>query len=186
MRLIGGTEGDYNDLGTVQMGPLDDADAVYLAQCLLLGVGRPADVGPARTMAAVSGGIPWIIHQIAHRLPRSRGSADAAEIHDVFDAFVRDRDASSSLTHLVTRLQPHYGDDEDLATRALDALALASQPLDLEALYRGMRLPRKDLSSLRVVIDMLEHDHYLRTTARGIEWRYNVIQTIWTIRRRLL
>ena len=185
VRLVGGTEGDYNDLGTVQMGPLDAADAVYLAQCLLLGVGRPADVEPARAMAVVSGGIPWIIHQIAHRMSRSAQPADAAEIHDVFDAFVRDRDASSSLTHLVTRLQPYYGNDEDLATRALDALAGATEPLDLNALHRDIRLQRKDMPSLRVVVDMLEDDHYLRTTTRGIEWRYDVIRTIWTIRRRL-
>jgi hypothetical protein len=167
------------------MGPLAQSDARLLFECLALGVGRGGDTDAAEAAAELSGGIPWLIHHIAHRLPAGEGPATRADIVEVFDEFVRDRDASSALTHLVTRLGLYYGDDEQLAEQLLDLVAQSEVAIPFDDLARRLKKSRAEKDRLRTVADLLEGDHYLITQPAGVTWRYDVLRRVWLVRRRL-
>lgn len=185
VRLVGGTEGDYNDLATVQMGPLDVTDATYLTECLLLGIGRGGNPATPGVIAALGGGIPWLIHQVVHRLPKETTPATPEDATLVFDAFVADRSASSPITHLVTRVAPYYGPNEQLANRVLDHLAIANRPVTVPDLRKRLQVRPAAAARLLSVVDMLDDDHYLVTRPDGVAWRYDVLRRIWILRKRL-
>jgi hypothetical protein len=182
-RLIGSSQADYADLRTVQMGPLDQAGSLHLARCLLRGIGADDAGGAAEAMADASGGIPYLIHSVAHGL-RANAPVSRADVRKCFDDFVRDRSQSHPLTHLLTRLDRYYGNHAALARRVLTTLATAGEPLSFVELTRRLRPKASEEQDALDVVDMLDDDHYVQTAAGGIAWRYDVLRRIWLIRTR--
>ncbi len=180
VREVGSTEGVIGDLYAASPGPLDPGWAEFLAKCLFLGIGRDAEPDAAAAMADVAGGIPYVIHHVAHRLKGSSGPIDADEVRAEFVNFARDRDASRAMTHLLSRL-----DGKDLH-RLLDLFAMHGELglSDVTKLFTiaGQAVERDPLLEM---LDLLCDDHYLRRLERGFAWKYDVLRRIWVIRREL-
>lgn len=173
LRLCDETEGVINDLINLPLGPLEAGEAKELAQRLLLGIERDAGADAVAALVEQSGGIPFLIHWLAHRLyTAGSGPVSAADVDAAFTDFMDDRDQSRAVTHLVTRMQPLYGDDAAAAEAILDRVAL------------GHEVEAADFADDRL-LDSLIDDHYLVERDRTISWRYDVLRKIWVHRRRL-
>lgn len=176
LRRCNSTEGAVNDLVNLPLGPLQHDEAQELAARLLLGIGRPGDADAVDAMVEHSGAIPFLIHQLAHHLEDAgNGPIDVEMVGQAFTEFMDDRDESRAVTHLLTRLDPLYGDRVAEATGLLDRVAVAES------------VPVAELSSDADVglLDDLIDDHYLVESNGVVSWRYPVLRRIWMHRRRL-
>lgn len=174
LRLCDATEGVVNDLVNLPLGPLEANEATELAQRLLLGIERHADQDALAALVRQSGGIPFLIHALAHRLYNAgAGPVSASDIGRAFTEFMDDRDESRAVTHLVTRMDSLYGDQAANAEEILDRVSVEGAT-DAVAFGRDRRL-----------LDSLIDDHYLIERDRRIHWRYDVLRRIWMHRRRL-
>jgi hypothetical protein len=183
LRHCGATEGEINDLVNLPLGPLKVDEAEELVARLLLGITRTASLGGVAELVGCTGGIPFLIHGMANLLDTGGREEITSElVRRAFDSFVRDRDASRPFTHLVSRIERYYDDRQLAAFRILDAVATSESPIlfaDLESLAQ---LPHEDaLETMNWLVD----DHYLAESVDGFAWRYDVLRTIWTYRRRL-
>ncbi len=182
LRIVGATEGDINDLHAFPLGPLDHASATLLAQCLLLGINRPADERVAARMATISDGIPYLIHHLAHVMRNGPKPLTPVDVDSALNQFIEDRDGSKAVTHFVTRLNGYYAESTELAERVLDHVAI-KRSVKFNELPDELREPT---DTVRTIVDWLQDDHYLITDADGaLQWRYGVIRKIWMSRRRL-
>lgn len=180
LRRCGATEGAINDLVNLPLGPLDEDDAHELAERLCLGIGRPAAPEVVAALAEEAGQIPFLIHALAHHLHEAgAGPIAVADVTTAFEAFVDDRDESKAVTHLVTRLDPLYGDRTNLAEAMLDEVARHGSVAlaDLTTAHAG--------EPIGPVLDDLIDDHYLQERGGTVGWRYEVLRRIWARRRRL-
>ena len=178
----GATEGVINDLVNLPLGPLEDHDARELAERLFLGIECQADPDGVAAMLEHSGGVPFLIHALAHILNDGRtGRVSPADVAAAFVAFMDDRDDSRAATHLVTRLQPYYGNDAALAEAVLDRTATQGpmSPAELHATVASAD------AALDVVLNHLLDDHYLLHRGGQLSWRYDVLRRIWVHRRQL-
>jgi hypothetical protein len=174
LRQCDATEGVVNDLVNLPLGPLNDGEARELAQRLFLGIQRDADEEAITAIVERSGNIPFLIHALTHRLyTAGTGPVTVGDIDRAFTDFMDDRDESRAVTHLVTRMEPLYGDQAKAAEEILDRVAL-EPAAEAAALECDRRL-----------LDSLIDDHYLAERDRTISWRYDVLRRIWVHRRRL-
>jgi hypothetical protein len=174
LRRCGTTEGAINDLINLPLGPMKSAEAQELAHRLLLGISREPEPGAVDALVEQSGCIPFLIHALAHILHDSgTGPVSTDAVAKAFSAFLDERDESKAVTHLLTRLQPLYGDHAESAEAALDRVAIE----------RSVAVD--DLALEAEVLDNLIDDHYLREHERALSWRYDVLRRIWVHRRRL-
>lgn len=180
LRRCGATEGAVNDLVNLPLGPLAADEARELAARLCLGIGRAADADVIDALVTESGGIPFLVHALAHRLHEAgAGPLSVADVTDAFTAFIDDRDESKAVTHLVTRLDPLYADRTEVAEAILDQIAVEGPVAigDLVTAHPGA--PVDD------ILDDLLDDHYLLQRQGSVVWRYDVLRRIWIHRRRL-
>lgn len=168
------TEGVLNDLINLPLGPLQAAEGRELSQRLFLGIDRAGDEEAVDALVEHSGGIPFLIHALAHGLYEAgTGPVAARDVADAFVAFMDSRDESRAVTHLVTRLDPLYGDRARVAEEVLDRVAIEHS------------LDTAGLQADGSIIDDLIDDHYLIEHDRTVCWRYDVLRRIWVHRRRL-
>lgn len=173
-----------NDLWVVQVGPLARDEAVVLAARLLLGIGvEPTPRLVARLLAETSS-IPFYLHAVIDRL-RDRADLDVEAVVEACLA-----DDSWHTTHYVTRIREYYGvDNEEVVLTMLDAVAIASQPLRVDALLglvQAADLPRRvTRRELIDLLDKLEKDHYLTRTGDGDRMSSPLLARIWRYHRRL-
>lgn len=174
LRQCNATEGAINDLVNLPLGPLEQGEAEELVQRLLLGIRREAADGAVTALVEHSGGIPFLIHALAHRLDGAgTGPVSTQDVATAFMEFMDDRDESRAVTHLLSRLDTLYGDRTSAAEKLLDTLAVEG-PTD----------PR-DLGVPADLLNDLIDDHYLVEQAREVRWRHDVLKRIWVHRRRL-
>jgi hypothetical protein len=176
LRSCNTTEGAVNDLVNLPLGPLEADEASELARRLLLGIERPGGEDVVDAMVEHAGAIPFLIHALAHRLDDAgSGPVEVGHVVGAFMDLLDDRDESKALTHLVTRLEPFYGNRASAAETLLDRVALEHSvaTTDLK--------PDADAA----LIDDLIDDHYLVEHRGVVTWRYEVLRRIWVHRRRL-
>lgn len=174
LRQCGATEGVVNDLVNLPLGPFETSEARELAQRLLLGIERDAGEDAVAALVEHSGGVPFLIHALAHRLHEAgTGRVLAGDVAGAFAHFLDERDESRAVTHLVTRLEPLYGDQAVTAEAILDRVAV-----DRSANAASLETDAR-------VLNQLIDDHYLIERDRTVYWRYDVLRRIWRHRRRL-
>lgn len=172
LRHCNTTEGAVNDLISLPLGPLETEEASELARRLLLGIERSGDDDVIDALVQHAGAIPFLLHALAHRLDDTgNGPISVEHVGDAFLDFLDERDESKAVTHLLTRLEPHYKE----RTKAAEAL------LDDVAMHGPISSPTDDIELLDHLID----DHYLVEKRGTVSWRYDVLRRIWMHRRRL-
>ncbi|HTZ85519.1 MAG TPA: hypothetical protein VMB05_02530 [Solirubrobacteraceae bacterium] len=174
LRQCDATEGVINDLVNLPLGPMEHDEAQELCERLLIGIKREGDEGAVEALVTHSGSIPFLIHALAHRLHESgTGQISASDVSTAFADFMDDRDDSRAVTHLVTRLEPLYGERARAAETLLDTVAVKDSIQVSEAGCKD-----------DILTDLCD-DHYLVERGGAVRWRYNVLQRIWMHRRRL-
>ncbi|MFF3027377.1 hypothetical protein [Microbacterium sp. NPDC057944] len=179
----GATKGDFNDLQSIPLGPLEETEAAELSERLLLGAGCINPSAAAITeLRERCGHIPFLMHKIAQIVgERSISEATPDLIADVFQGFLDDRDESGAVTHFVERFDVNYGDDRDEAMGILDQVAMDESVTVAQILdHESGRDTRTRL------IDLLVDDHYLMESKGVLTWRYLVLKHIWLQRRKLI
>jgi hypothetical protein len=183
-----------NDMALVTVPSLARADAIELARRLLAGtivVCDDRDAVAARMADAVEA-IPFYIHHVAQGLvDRSRDNDDvmtAATVDEIVDRAVLDPEDPWQLGHYVTRLQPYFGDDAEMAGALLDAISLSSGAIGFKELVSGLRgqMPEVTDAKVRSMLDLLERDHYLMKTGGGrVVFRLKLVRRAWIVHRYL-
>ncbi|MFT4217312.1 MAG: hypothetical protein QM619_09045 [Micropruina sp.] len=181
LTACGTTTGDLNDLDNLPLGPLTTAEGTELAQRLLLGIGRHATDASVSRFVERTGSIPYLLHKVASLLDDGRSTpVSTAEFDGAFEEFIDDPDEFQSFAHLLTRLEPNYGDDAKLAGEILNgALSVENTWRDVGTLRTDVGEPERFDSVLTNLIS----DHYLEQRGRRVRWRYPVLQYIWARRR---
>jgi len=185
LRKAEATEGAVNNLNIVDLGPLSSDDAAELVRALGRGIDRKFHDDAVSQLVAATDGIPFMLHNVAHRLSTGAGPIDVDEAIAACDGYLADPSKSGAWTHLVTRIEPYYP-DPDLANRVLDARAISNQATTFRALFDEFRSAAEseiDRDTFLALIDDLVADHYL--THDTFTWRYDVIRHIWMLRRKL-
>lgn len=180
LEVCGSTEGDLNDLDGLPLGPLAEDEAIELAQRLLLGIDRAGAEGAVSRLIERTGGIPYLLHKVASLLDNgTRAAVTTDEVDEAFEDFIDEPDEFRAFAHILTRLEPTYGDDAGLARRILDgALSPDGAWSDLSELRASLGDPDR----FAAVLDDLVSDHYLVQRGRRIRWRYLTLQYIWARR----
>jgi hypothetical protein len=174
LRKCDATEGAINDLVNLPLGPLPTPEATELAERLLLGIERAPQPGTIAALVAETDGIPFLIHALAHGLADAgSGPVSRDDVVRAFENYVEARDESRAVTHLLTRLDPLYGDTTPTAEDILDAVAL------------GGEVESSAFAYARPVLLNLIDDHYLVERGRRLSWRYDALRRIWVHRRGL-
>jgi hypothetical protein len=172
LRHCNSTEGAVNDLINLPLGPLEPEEAKELAGRLLLGIERPGGADVVDALVEQAGAIPFLLHALTHRLDDTGdGPVGVDQVTEAFLDFLDERDESKAVTHLLTRLKPHYQERTKAAEELLDRVAKDG----------SIGASGHDPALLDDLID----DHYLTEKRGSISWRYDVLREIWFHRRRL-
>jgi hypothetical protein len=184
LRRAGVTEGAVNDVLSFDIGPLGSEGAGVLARRLLRGIHQSSyDEAAVTALVTRSGGIAFLLHQLVHLLD-SEAQVDVAAVDRAWSAFLDDRDGSRSMTHLVTRIEPNYEEeDRDPAMAVLDITAERDQGMGVGELLDHMP-GSVDEQALAAVVDLVVDDHYLICRGGAYGWRYAVLRDIWRHRRK--
>lgn len=178
-----------NDLDPVTVGPLSQPDALYLARCLLRGIGvLEADELPvAESIVEQTCAIPFYIHRLVQDIAERGASrptkADVVAIVD--DALHGDR---WEMQHYRDRIPRYYGDDAELVGAMLDEYAAADHPLTVEDIVD--RLSATELAQharrTRVLnlVDRLEDDHYVVRVGAADRFATSLLRRAWREMRR--
>lgn len=182
LRDAGVTEGALNVFDPVPLGPLDVDGASFLAECLILGIGREIEADAVATVTALTGGIPFLIHHLAHALGSQAGAVSKVELTATWEEFILDRQRSQAMTHLESRIDDYPADLQAAAKFLLDAAALSEG----ETPHSRLSPPGCSADERGRVLNLLVDDHYLVEASGGVSWRYDVFRRIWIARRRLM
>ncbi|MBI5366843.1 MAG: hypothetical protein HZA54_07380 [Planctomycetes bacterium] len=149
-----------------------------------------------------SDAIPYYIHQVVGAL-KSRGAVASAALAEglVAEALAGAQDIWD-LQHFRGRLTAYYGADRlPVVMKILDEVAAAEEPVAYRDLQRRVtgslepersdftrRLLEGDEESMRLLLGLLQRDHYLRMEAGTGRYRYRfpLIQRWWRLHRGLL
>lgn len=191
LRAAGGMWVPTHDMRIMDLPPLHEQDAVYLAGELLRNEGVACDDG-TRVAAAIADEVdcvPYYVHYTVNELMmrqrgRRCGVVDAALVRNVVDAMLGDPQDMWQLHHYVERVDVYYGDDADCVKAVLDIVAAASRPPtlgEIHALLAAYVVP-PSLERLRDLLLLLSKDHYLTGGPRYC-FRLDLVRRIWRRRR---
>ena len=191
LRNAGYVNPSTNDMKTVEVGPLDRADAERLAIELLKGesVPTPDPTLAAQVIAQEAEGVPYYIHHIVDDLATTRQAASPKIIRSLVAEHLRDPQDSWELRHYFERLPRYYSQaDAPLAHVILDLLAHGKQPFSVDVLFQQVQAHVKtnDIENTRTLLRLLQRDHYVIQNGDGtFQFRLRLIQRAWNIQRPL-
>lgn len=180
-----------NDMQTVDLPALDDADARLLAARLIDGerlASADRDALAAHVSRAVDR-LPYYIHHVVDSLTER-----AEHTPDTVDAIVDERltDAQDPwhLRHYVERIDTYYeGATVLIAFALLDRLATAEDAISFAELRNAVnaQVPNVQKQEVHDTLDLLKRDHYVVQNPRdaGFAFRVPLIRRWWRLNRGL-
>jgi hypothetical protein len=178
-----------NDLDPVVVGPLSQPDALYLARCLLRGIGlSEADEPPiAQSIVEQTCAIPFYIHRLVQDLAeRGTSRPTESDVVDMVDDALRDD--RWEMQHYRDRIPRYYGQDADLVGAMLDEYATAHQPLTVEDIVARLSATELAQQAQRTrvlsLVDRLEDDHYLVRVGAADRFATSLLRRAWLEMRR--
>jgi AAA ATPase domain len=192
--VTGEAPGTVNDVQRVRIGPLEDADALYLARCLLLGERVPTtdDVAVAQAIASAAENVPYYEHHLVRAASRAAGRASGPvgpeHIPGLVEVALRDPDDPWDLRHYRDRLEDYYGAQTPLVAAILDEFASTQAALTVDDLLRRLafvaELPAVTRAEVTLLLERLEADHYLVRQGDGDHFPRNLVRRAWLAFRR--
>ena len=176
------------DCKNVPVGPLSLEDAEHLSRCLALGEGIELTDDAHSLLASAVDGIPILVHAVIDDLRKQQTKTfDADAIESALHRYINDKDEARTFEHFVTRLATYYSAEELATARAiLDRSASRRKPYKAAKLidFVSDRL-NVDEEQVRVVLAMIEDDHYLTNIDGRMSWRYPILARVWRAKRGL-
>ena len=203
LKAAGHTNDATNDMRPYEVEPLSEGDATNLARALIRGEGLTCEDldATARVIARGVDGHPFYLHCVVKAMTDRGNVATAALAEQMIEDALIDPNDTWHMRHYRERLRAYYGEDrEPVVLAILDELAVAKEPLGVEAIQRHLasacaketssamgRIVGGDLELLREILTALQQDHYLRREpAEGAYlFRFPLIQRWWRIDRNL-
>ena len=191
LRSEGGMWAPTHDMRALDLPPLAEDDAVFLAGELLRNDDVACDDRDAVASAIASevDCMPYYIHQTALRL-RDRGRVgermpvDVATVEKEVEDAICDPLDPWELGHYVSRTPVYYGNDADLVNAVLDIVARDSAPLDIATIRERLAAhgPPPEIERLRELVDLLCRDYYL-CASPGYVFLRSLVRRAWLARR---
>ena len=191
LRDEGGMWVPTHDMLGIDVPPLLEADAVYLAGELLRNESIECDDrdAVAQAIATEVDHVPYYIHHTVHLL-RSRRHPEGDEVDTSHvEALVKDAVENPldpwELKHYLDRIPVYYDGRADLARAILDVVATSPEPLRLDALQQaiGAFLEPPPPEGTRALLDLLCKDYYLTTANGGYRFLRSLVRRAWIARR---
>jgi hypothetical protein len=171
-----------NDLPPIEVEPLNQSDALKLAQDLLIGEKvETADLAAvSQAIASAVDGNAFYIHHSVARLKGIAQPIDVARAEAMLQAAVRQYDVWD-LGYFEKRIGSYYGENARLALLALDELAPESALTIGDWWNRvSIQTPDLDKEAFRSTLNLLEQDHYIcRNDAGAYRFRFSLVQRYW-------
>jgi hypothetical protein len=192
LRAKGYINSPLNHMERIAPGPLEQADAIVLAENLLAGAGVTCVDSPACAAAVAEsvGHVAFYIHKLISRLPKPRKgeSVDPAFIERALQKEIIHPDGDWDFEHYRKRLRHYYGRNENLALHILDAIAASEPPLTLDQIRKQVASQTRliDIERLRELLKLLQQDHYLERDGTGrYAFRFPLVRRWWRFDRSL-
>jgi hypothetical protein len=202
LREAGHMNDATNDMRTIELPPLHENDAQFLAGELIQGEQlKCADVpATAEALARETDCIPFYIHHVVAAM-RDRGtSASESLAREIVSEFLVHPQDPWHFNHYRNRLEEYYGKDRvPVVLYLLDELAVdAAVPFDVLFGQLGAHLGREhgetarqildgDREQLRRLLELLQGDHYVVRQPEGgaYRFRFPLIRRWWRLHRSL-
>lgn len=199
----GHTHDPLNDMRIVEVPPLSEPDAHFLAVELLRGEGlRSEDLDEtAACIATEVDCIPFYIHGVVATLKERGDIVDTERIKRIVAEALVDTQDQWHLQHYRDRLQQYYGADRvPVVLSLLDQLAMTDGSLAFDELLLSLsvhvsinsgetsrRILAGDRELLRRILALLQRDHYLRQSPDdgAYTFRFPLIKRWWRLHRNL-
>jgi hypothetical protein len=191
LREAGGMWAPTHEMLPMDLPPLADENAVYLARELLRNerVACDDDAAVAAAVACEVDNVPYYIHHTVNQLmtrqrARQCGPVDRELVRDVVASSLADPLDPWQLHHYVDRISSYYGAEADYVKALLDVIAAASEPLRIDELLGriGAHVIPPPMERLRDLLLLLCKDHYLRGGPE-YEFRLELVRRVWRARR---
>lgn len=130
---------------------------------------------------------PYYIHHMVRQLKFRGKPVDAEIIKEVLEAQITNPNDPWELKHYRTRLQTYYGMDERNVLAILDVLAMEDSSINFEVLSKKISATTAGLDKerIRLLLTLLERDHYLQRTKEGYSFTFPLIRKWWLMDRSL-
>ena len=181
-----------NDMDTVEVTPLAEADAQELAKRLIEGEEiRTDDISSlARSIAETVDGIPYFVHLVVDKLVGKGEIANSGAVEKIVSTALTDPQDRWHLSHYIGRVNQYYTTEEQpFAFALLDVLASAQSPLSFAELFNLTKthLVTEDEEGARNVLSLLRRDHYVVQQSDGkFCFHFPLIQRSWRLQRGLV
>ncbi|MDR0989771.1 MAG: AAA family ATPase [Propionibacteriaceae bacterium] len=173
-----------NDLGQVQVGPMEPEDAALLTARLLLGIDATPSPSLVAEIVKQTSGIPFYIQSVVNQM-RHRPDASVSFIIDTCLA-----ENTWHTDHYIQRLDQYYGEEKaELALALVDFVVQLERPADVDTILMHLKAGNPDLTVTKdAVIDLLDKlkkDHYLVREGNRDRISSPLLARIWRHHRRL-
>ena len=202
LREAGHNNDATNDMLTIEIPPLEEADGIYLARELLIGENlEVSDLNAtAKCIAEQVDFIPYYIHHVVDTLKvRGKPASQDAVCQIVTEALGSSQN-NWHLMHYKERLKHYYGDDRlPVVLKVLDEVAIVDEPVRFKTLFESIkstlsphlseftgRMVHGDEELLHEMLDLMQRDHYLQLGRAGYRFQFNMIKRWWYIHRNLV
>jgi hypothetical protein len=188
LRDAGYTNSPINDMYKLNLPPLANEDALYLAQQLLIGenIATTSITEVGNGIVEAVNGIPFYIHHVVDLL---NGRSSPVDILDINTAITNALEEVNiwELGDYEERIQKYYLESNyKLALLALDKLAISEKLLSFTELLdlAKAEIDVVDKEDFRKVLKLLEQDHYVsREVGGGYCFRFQLVKKYWQIQR---
>jgi hypothetical protein len=188
LRDAGYTNSPINDMYKLNLPPLANEDALYLAQQLLIGenIATTSITEVGNGIVEAVNGIPFYIHHVVDLL---NGRSSPVDILDISTAITNALEEVNvwELGDYEERIQKYYLESNyKLALLALDKLAISEKLLSFTELLdlAKAEIDVVDKEDFRKVLKLLEQDHYVsREIGGGYYFRFQLVKKYWQIQR---
>jgi hypothetical protein len=172
----------------LNLPPLANEDALYLAQQLLIGenIATTSITEVGNGIVEAVNGIPFYIHHVVDLL---NGRSSPVDILDINTAITNALEEVNiwELGDYEERIQKYYLESNyKLALLALDKLAISEKLLSFTELLdlAKAEIDVVDKEDFRKVLKLLEQDHYVsREVGGGYYFRFQLVKKYWQIQR---
>ena len=183
-------ETSINDLFSIEIPPLDPADAAELAKCLIRGEGIPCPdtQAVARVIAKECDHFPFYIHHVVKALKVKGGTVKTETVKNLVAAQLVDDNDPWKLYHYRQRLGDYYGEEESTVCLMLDEISISAKGISPNELLTRLKGQSKfsDREKMLELLRLLVRDHYLARDEAGLyTFRFTLIQRWWASNRGL-
>ena len=190
LKKVGAAGATTNDMHQEEVTPLDLADAILLAQELLIGANidvRDLDRSIAQSVDLV----PYYIHHIVDELQQLNSPVTQQSVADIILDNLYNPSNRWDMAHYRERIDTYYESPiVPFALGVLDELAVTVNPLPLPDLLQLLQVQNNlqtlDREMLLKVLSLLQRDHYIgQKNAGAYAFRFPLIQQYWKLSRGL-